>query len=139
MKLNAKRKIYCQIWKRYENIFKAEKSYIRFADPGADDENLQKLKEESKNLDGVDLAFIDSLIDENVFKKTFNGNYKIVKNGFSFAEAAVEKAKALMAKRENKYQDVENNLNRRISVMINNVQMRNFAMGIRLPFIDEID
>uniref|UniRef100_A0A914PTC0 Uncharacterized protein n=1 Tax=Panagrolaimus davidi TaxID=227884 RepID=A0A914PTC0_9BILA len=136
---NAKRKIYCQIWKRDRNIFKADKSYIRFADPGADDKNLEKLMEESKNLDGIDLAFIDSLIDENVFKKTFNVNYKVVKNGFSFAEAAVEKARALMGKKQNKYFDVENNLNRRISVIVNNVQMRNFAMGISLPFIDEVD
>uniref|UniRef100_A0AC34F3B1 Heat shock protein 70 n=1 Tax=Panagrolaimus sp. ES5 TaxID=591445 RepID=A0AC34F3B1_9BILA len=69
----AKRKIYCQIWKRYGNTFRADKSYLRLSDPGADDENLQKLEKESDGLIGVDLTFIDSIIDERIFERNAAG------------------------------------------------------------------
>uniref|UniRef100_A0AC34F3C9 Uncharacterized protein n=1 Tax=Panagrolaimus sp. ES5 TaxID=591445 RepID=A0AC34F3C9_9BILA len=118
----AKRKLYCQIWKRYGNTFKADKGYLRESGPGADNENLQKLKNDSNDLEDIDIVFVDSMINERLFQKIFpHLNYQCFKYLSQYAKAALNKSRIIINDPDVDIDDVENNLNRRISLLVDDI------------------
>uniref|UniRef100_A0A914YUG6 Uncharacterized protein n=1 Tax=Panagrolaimus superbus TaxID=310955 RepID=A0A914YUG6_9BILA len=131
----AQRKLYCQIWKRHGNCFRAEKSYFRDSDCGDNEINLEKLKVDSNSLADIDLIFFDSFIDAFTINSYFPDITFFQTDYCPFhSTAAMIKSRIIANDANLNVLNVENNLNRRITFFINNEMTSNFPLGRLLPF-----